>query len=561
MKLIVFGIFLVSGLSTVTPSLGAGPDWKEGTSIPSGGRPNPYELSSSDFDLFRNAGKIHAQIYPVEVTGMLPPYEPIRRLVEEDSKKPLRKFLNSLFRNLSGYRSMDEIFKDLGLHPYPAVTDQGVYSVPYPQGMRPEHRMGFGLIESPQGVGFSFSCAACHSSNLFGKTVLGMTNRFPTANEFFIKAKKASGKVSPSIFQFYTKASDGETEMMSRLQENMKSVGLKSPLALGLDTSLSQVSLSLQRRTPDAYATYSEHFARWPRKDPILDKQPADSKPAVWWNVKYKNRWLSDGSVISGNPILTNILWNEIGRGADLYQLESWLEKNEVTIQEITTAVFSSEAPLFTDFFPADKIELSLAKEGEKIFNQSCARCHGHYEKDWNLPNADSLSPVDKLKTTEVRYKPQTKVTDVGTDPYRYLGMKSLEQLNNLAISQKNNIVIKAQKGYVPPPLVGIWARWPYLHNNSVPSLCALLSPTSARPVMYYSGAALDKDRDFDSDCNGYPLGAKTPAPWKVAEHHYDTRTPGMGNQGHDEGIFLENGKELLSKNQKKALIRFLQTL
>ena len=42
---------------------------------------------------------------------------------------------------------------------------------------------------------FTFSCAACHSSNLFGKTVLGMTNRFPKANEFFIKAKTWSFNV------------------------------------------------------------------------------------------------------------------------------------------------------------------------------------------------------------------------------------------------------------------------------------------------------------------------------------------------------------------------------
>src|SRR5207253_8181529 len=139
--------------------------------------------------------------------------------------------------------------------------------------------------------------------------------------------------------QASTNATNGETQMMRQLKENMKSVGLKKPLTLGLDTSLAQVSLSLNHRNRDAYASFSSFYAANPRPDPVLDSSPADSKPAVWWNLKYKNRWLSDGSVVSGNPILTNILWNEIGRGANLTKLESWLQQNEKVLQEITTAV------------------------------------------------------------------------------------------------------------------------------------------------------------------------------------------------------------------------------
>jgi len=554
MKLFVTGLLFF--LSTHT--IAATPDWSEKAPAPGA---NPYQLPPAQFSPMRDSGRIHAQIYPVGITGILPPYEPIRHLVEDNSKNPLREFLNNLFRTASGYRSIEDLLKDLGLHDYPQASDQGVYAVPYPNGIRPDHAMGFGLIETNQGTGFTFSCAACHSANLFGKTVLGMTNRFPKANEFFIKAKKASELIEPGVFKLYSGATQGETELMKDFKKNMRSVGLKQPLVLGLDTSLAQVSLSLNHRNPDAYASFSDRYAFSPRPDAILDHNPADSKPAVWWNVKYKNRWLSDGSVVSGNPIFTNILWNEIGRGTDLVQLESWLAQNEQTIQEITTAVFSSEAPRFTDFFPASKIDLGLAKQGEQIFNNTCARCHGYYDKAWNLPNADQLSPEEKLKTTLVRYKEQTQVKDVGTDPYRYRGMKSLEQLNNLAISKKNNILIRAQEGYVPPPLVGIWARWPYFHNNSAPSLCAVLSAAKDRPRFYYSGEAQSPATDFDADCNGYPLGKATPESWKVSEHLYDTRKPGMGNQGHDEDIFLENGEELLLPEQKRALIQFLQTL
>lgn len=72
--------------------------------------------------------------------------------------------------------------------------------------------------------------------------------------------------------------------------------------------------------------------AKHPRETP-LDHFIADSKPAVWWNVKYKTRWLSDGSVMSGNPILTNFLWNELGRGVDLVELANWVRKNPEIIE------------------------------------------------------------------------------------------------------------------------------------------------------------------------------------------------------------------------------------
>jgi len=506
-------------------------------------------------------GKLHAQVYPVTVTGMLPPYMPIRNIIEGDSRNPIKNWLQKMFHRASGFNTFDDVLENLGLHNYPAKSDEGIYAVPYPNEIRPDERMGFGTITRDGATGFTFSCAACHSSNLFGKTVLGMTNRFPRANEFFIQSKKVIGALEPHIFQAYSGATTAERKLFTEAKWHLDYVGLKQPVVLGLDTSLAQVALSLNHRSKDSYASYSNWHAKFPRRDDILDNNPADSKPAVWWNVKYKNRWLSDGSVLSGNPIFTNIIWNEIGRGADLRILEKWMRENDHVIKEITTAVFSSQAPLITDFIPAEKIDIGRAKLGEQIFNNSCAKCHGHYDKAWSLENAAELTLADQLKTVNVRYKEQTRVVDVGTDPWRRKGMKSLEQLNDLAISKRNNIVIKAQDGYVPPPLVGIWARWPYFHNNSVPSLCALLTPASHRPVTYYAGEADNVETDFDLECNGYPAGDKVPAAWKKKMYFYDTLKKGMSNSGHDEGIFIKEGREILSKDDKKNLILFLQTL
>jgi len=354
----------------------------------------------------------------------------------------------------------------------------------------------------------------------------------------------------------------GESRQYRETHQALAAVGTKQPAALGLDTSLAQVTLSLNHRNPDAEGSRNPRFEKNPRAD-VLDTYIADSKPAVWWNLKYKTRWLSDGSIVSGNPIFTNFIWNEIGRGVDLPALERWLESDADTVRELTAAVFATEAPRITDFFPAARFELAQVRRGQRIYQESCARCHGVHEKAWDHPGSEHLEAADLLATTRVRYFEQTPVKDVGTDPQRAHGMQSLaEKLNPLRISQVNGILIEPQRGYVPPPLVGIWARWPYLHNNSVPSLCALLTRAQDRPRQYHAGEARDPARDFDLDCNGYPQGDAVPEEWKSKkERLFDASRPGLRNSGHDEGIFLDEGQELLTREQKRDLIRFLQTL
>jgi hypothetical protein len=434
-----------------------------------------------------------------------------------------------------------------------------------------QYPMGVSIITRKGADGFTLSCAACHSSSLFGKSILGMTNRFPRANLFFMHGQEAMKKVSPGIFALATGATSDEKEMYRDSADHIQSIGLKKPAALGLDTSLSQVALSLAKRAPTDSAERTEYDANHPRPN-ILDTMVADSKPAVWWNAKYKTHWLSDDSVMSGNPVFTNFLWNEIGRGVDLPELITWLGNNSDVVQELTTAVFSTEAPKWKDFFGEQTINIDRAKHGEALYAQNCAQCHGDFKKAWNLSPSEwedlhqgaihGGKPMPAIIDT-IRLSYSEKVIDVGTDAGRHQGMKALaDGLNPLAFSKNFGIVIQEQSGYAPPPLVGIWARYPYLHNNSIPNLCALMTPPAARPAVYYSGKAIDKDLDYDQDCVGYPLDARTPANWKTdPEHRYDTSVAGLSNSGHYDRIFTRNGVERFSAEDKKDLIEFLKTL
>jgi mono/diheme cytochrome c family protein len=537
------------------------PDWSEGASI-TAPRSNPYGLDAPDFTTARREGFLHALEYPLDISGVMIPWRPTEEFLNNRSSNPIREILHGAFAGLSKIKSTDDLFKRVGLHAYPSTDAEGADSIPHRGSTAPTTRMGVTVFERQGVEAFTLSCAACHSANLFGKKILGMTNRFSRANDFFVLGKKAIGIVGTPLFAGVLGATAGEADLYSRLRSRLKSVGTKSPATLGLDTSLAQVAISLSHRSDDEYASFDRHREKFPKKEPLKD-MVADGKPAVWWNTKYKNRWLSDGSIVSGNPIYTNILWNEIGRGTDLHELEAWFAANPKVIEELTTAVFSTAAPRITDFFPAERISIERAKRGEIAFNQRCSGCHGTYTKAWSRTDADRLPLIERLKTDTVHYPEKTRVVNVGTDPQRAAGMVSLEKgLNPLAISKRNGIVIKVQTGYVPPPLVGIWARWPYFHNNSAPNLRSVLTAAKDRPPIYYAGEAIDREKDYDSDLGGYPEADRVPAAWKTDNaFRYDTSKPGMTNQGHEEGIFLEKGVEIYTDDQKRDLIEFLKTL
>jgi mono/diheme cytochrome c family protein len=547
-----------------TPSYASvDPDWSENaTIIPGENRANIYEATPSELDQLRNDGYVHAMKYPVTVTGLLIPYRPLVNFLSSGTENPIKKLLLAMGKQMAGFQTEAEMYEWIGLSKFNSPNAQGIYKMPRPAGQSEALYVGAGIIKTAQGEGLTFSCFACHATSLFGTTVMGLTNKRPHSNKLFHMARNYVPKIPTGIFKSSTKATDGEVEMFNRTKKNIMAVDSVVPQVYGLDTSLPHTALSLARRNDDDYATKNPVLERYPR-DQELATFVADSKPMPWWNLKYKTRWLADGSIVSGNPIFTNFLWNEIGRGTDLKELEKWMQDNSKAIKEITAAAFSTEAPRYTDFFPANTIDVTSAKRGEKLFNSSCLKCHGEYQKAWSGENADQLSEIELLATTKVIYHDKTPVKDVGTDPNRYQAMKYFaSDLNNLAISKWMKTKVEPQVGYVPPPLVGIWARYPYFHNNSIPTLCDVLSTENNRPKKFVLGPAINKETDFDQDCVGYPIANKIPKEWlKDSEAAFDTSKPGLRNIGHTKMLLKEDGTEKFSSVDKKDMVMFLKTL
>jgi hypothetical protein len=106
---------------------------------------------------------------------------------------------------------------------------------------------------------------------------------------------------------------------------------------------------------------------------------------------------------------------------------------------------------------------------------------------------------------------------------------------------------------YKARPLNGIWAAPPYLHNGSVPSLYALLSPVAERPPVVYLGG-----RDFDPADVGY---ANVPVKGGFA---LDTGKAGNRNTGHEFRDGPNGGGVIgrgLSPEERRALLAYIKTL
>jgi len=554
----IFSIFIQNALAQVNDLN----FWKAGRELPNvvgekwaTGNANIFNDSPAYHQEQIASGQSHAIFYPVDVTGMLMPYQ---ALMDFFNNQRGLVFLKSVLKTATQFNEVSDLYKHLGLNPFPKNDAPQFNLMRVSELDDVDGYLGATLIERNGIKGLTFGCAACHSGQLFGKTILGLSNRFPKANRLFKEGQLLARYVNEVNFADAMQATEAEIAIYTEARRALKYVGVKEPAVLGLDASLTQVGLSLGIRDKDEFATMSPHS--WKDQDKKLNLHPlsrhvADSKPSVWWNVKYKTKFLSDGSLVSGNPLYTVILWNEIGRGVNLKKLSNWLKQNEQTImRELTVAVFAAKAPRYTDFFGNNSINVMKAKQGQKHFIKNCQGCHGVYEKNWEVG----------IQTTRVLYHRKTPVIDVGTDPNRYEGMKYFaEDLNRLQILKESNNLVVVQKGYVPPPLEGIWARYPYFHNNAAPSLCSVLTPGSMRPKTYWAGPADNPNTDYDAKCAGYPKDYDVPAAWKKnREWFFDSSKPGLSNSGHDKKILVdEMGQEKLSLLQKMELIEFLKTL
>ncbi len=193
-------------------------------------------------------------------------------------------------------------------------------------------------------------------------------------------------------------------------------------------------------------------------------------------------------------------------------------------------------------------IDRSAAARGKTHFEANCARCHGDYVRDeLGFP----VYAPPKVVPIEV----------VGTDRERFDGYKVdalFARLDRLLMGDM--LDVNPRVGYLAPRLDGIWARFPYLHNASVPSLADMLAPPAKRPRAWSLRDAGERHR-FDAARVGLTLPMRSRERARLegcgrrgARSVYWTGRPGHGNHGHPFGTDL-------APREKQDLIEFLKTL
>jgi hypothetical protein len=174
--------------------------------------------------------------------------------------------------------------------------------------------------------------------------------------------------------------------------------------------------------------------------------------------------------------------------------------------------------------FPIDK---ELAAQGELIFQSQCAACHAFGGEKTGEP-----IPIAWLGTDRHRFDSWTT--------------QARDGFNGLDDYDWHYSHFRKTSGYTAQALDGLWARAPYLHNGSVPTLADLLREPDQRPREFWVGCDI-----YDKEQVGF-LSHGTEA--QGAGRLFDTNLPGNANNGHLYGTSLPEAS-------KRALLEYLKTL
>jgi hypothetical protein len=181
-------------------------------------------------------------------------------------------------------------------------------------------------------------------------------------------------------------------------------------------------------------------------------------------------------------------------------------------------------------------IDTRKAARGRELYRKQCLECHADHQFKDGIVEGARVGTVEDIEA-------------IGTDRYRldaYSDVFAANQYTLYPDSSYRFTHFRKTGGYANQPLDGIWARAPFLHNGSVPTLRDLLEHPGARPKRFFRGYDV-----FDQEKVGF-IG-------NVAEERgkrffaFDTSLPGNGNLGHAYGVNLRSA-------EKDEIVEYLKT-
>lgn len=191
--------------------------------------------------------------------------------------------------------------------------------------------------------------------------------------------------------------------------------------------------------------------------------------------------------------------------------------------KRVTDWLLAKQPPKYP--FP---IDAAKAARGEALWQRECADCH-----EFGRPKTGQVTEL---------------LDSLGTDPHR-LGSFTpglVDKFHTFKTPPFDFGAYRKTESYSNTPTDGIWARAPYLHNGSVPTLWDLLQPPARRPGLFAKGYSV-----YDPERVGFV--SQGPDAERTA-FRFDTNVPGNGNGGHLYGTAL-------SDEEKWALIEYMKRL
>lgn len=243
------------------------------------------------------------------------------------------------------------------------------------------------------------------------------------------------------------------------------------------------------------------------------------------WNQRTRTATNWDG-------VITQSLFNALGAmlaftgDADLVDYD-----NAVEIADLIDDLPSPPYP-----FDVDTTDFAA---GKQVFNQACASCHSA---------GGELRDAAETGTDDGRTLTVTPIMrTIFTDEVRE---SCTGWFDDRCDSHDDDITtpVDPDGAYLAMPLDGVWARAPFLHNGSVPTLYHLLVP-SERPETFARGSLA-----YDQELLGFA--------WQGGPSTYDTTLPGMSNSGHDDPEIHFGGFDFtVDAAARNALLTYLATL
>ncbi|MBX2882148.1 MAG: c-type cytochrome [Granulosicoccus sp.] len=365
------------------------------------------------------------------------------------------------------------------------------------------------VVDSQGNSVISNNCLTCHAAPLFGEIVMGLGNEFLDFTSDENSVEKA-GLLVRGV---------ADTRVWQKFADRIAAV---APY-----TRASTVGVNVANNLTYALMAHFDPLTLTWSDQPLMelpDREPLPVSVPPWWRMQKKQALFYQGQGQGDHArimILAALLCAD-----DIDEVK----KADSFAVDIRAYIESLRAPRYP--FPIDG---QLAAEGETVFQQTCLGCHGSYGPDAQYPN--------KLVSLDI----------VGTDPELALQAIEYQRFNDWFEKSwygTDAEMIPAQ-GYMAPPLDGVWATGPFLHNGSVPTIAALLN-SKERP-RYWRHAG---EKSFDTDGLGWrwesieDISNSTDSMTSV----YNTERFGYGNEGH---LFGDH----LSAEQRAAVLEYLKTL